>query len=175
MGTVEPIDKADFYDHLSLCAGEDGEPLGVLQRYVWRRFGRRRGKRPQQVSQCDPDRESLRWNEAVHECGDLLAAPPCVVDVMDREGDCMELLADMKAHGHRFVVQLSHDRRPTKDRRKDAGPKLFEEMRQAPLLLEREVIMARRQAQRPLVSKSQQEWLAVRSARLWSYALRDSR
>ncbi len=166
MGTVEPSDKAGFYDHLSLCAGLDGEPLGVLRMHIWRRFGRRRGKRPQQESQYDPDRESLRWNEAVHECGDLLADHPCVVHVMDREGDCMELFADMEAHGHRFVVRLSHDRRLIKDRRKDSGPKLFEVMRQAPLLLEREVILARRKAKEPLVSKSKQEWLARRSAHL---------
>lgn len=96
MGTVEPSERAGFYAHVSLCVGMDGEPLGVLREVIWQRFGERRGKRSQQESQYDPNRESLRWNEAVHDCGDLLADHPCVVHVMDREGDCMELLADMR-------------------------------------------------------------------------------
>ena len=166
MGTVEPSEKAGFYAHVSLCVGMDGEPLGVPRELIWHRFGERRGKRSQQESQYDPNRESLRWNEAVHDCGDLLADHPCVVHVMDREGDCMELLADMQAHGHRFVVRLAHDRRLIKDRRKAPGPKLFEVMRQAPIVLEREVVLARRPAKTPSGSKSKHEWLAGRTAHL---------
>lgn len=166
MGAVEPSTKAGFYDHVSLSASLDGEPLGVLRMYAWHRFGQRRGKRSQQESQYDPERESLRWNEAVHDCGDLLSDHPCVVHVMDREGDCMELFAYMLAHGHRFVVRLAHDRRLKKNRREAPGAKLFEVIRQAPLALEREVILARRPAKTPRGSKSKHEWLASRTAHL---------
>jgi hypothetical protein len=114
MGVIDPGCGSGFYSHFSLCVSEgDGRMLGMGWMHLWKRTGASRGKRPQQESQYDPDRESLRWNEAVHASGDdlRLGGVENVVHVMDREGDCLELLSDMCEHTHHFVVRAKVNRR----------------------------------------------------------------
>lgn len=143
LGPVGGGPRLGFHLHTSFCVGRDGRPLGVGRIFAWHRVRESRGHRPQQESQYDPDRESLRWNEAVHECADVLHDCSNVVHVMDREGDCMELLADMREQACRFVVRVAHDRRLTPHRRGPAGPKLYERLATAPLLAQRQVHLVR--------------------------------
>lgn len=138
--------KKGFLSHFSLCVGLDGQPLGSLGHYSWGREPERKGHRSQQRSQYDPDRESLRWAEAIHRTGELLYDKAEVIHVADRESDCMELMADLIEHGHRFVFRLAHDRRLDPDRRRIEVPMLFETLATAPLRLEREVAISERKA-----------------------------
>jgi hypothetical protein len=144
LGRISSGGKKGFLAHFSLCVGAGGQPLGALGLYAWARAEERKGHRQQQVSQYDPDRESLRWPEAVHQTGELLAGRALAIHVMDREGDCLELMADMMEHGHRFVIRLSHDRRLERNRRAIDVPMLFERLAAAPLRLEREVPLSPR-------------------------------
>ena len=135
---------AGFYAHFSFCVGLDGRPLGTLGLHAWMRQSEPKGKRSQQHANYDPDRESLRWPEAVHRCEELLHGHAQAIHVMDREGDCFEWLADMVEHEHRFVVRVTHDRRLDADRKaKDVG-KLYESLASAPVLVEREVPLSPR-------------------------------
>ena len=137
-----------FYAHYSLCFSRRGEPLGTLGLFAWSRPKGRKPSRQQQKSQSDPDRESLRWQEAVHAGAELTVEVPHVVHVMDREGDCFELLADMREHGRNFVVRVAHDRRLNPDRKAQNVPKLFDSLAGVPMLLERQVPLSRRGAPR---------------------------
>jgi hypothetical protein len=141
--------KKGFLSHFSLCVGLDGQPLGVLGLYAWGREPERKGHRSQQQSQYDPDRESLRWTEAMHRTGELLCGKAEAIHITDREGDCMELMADSIEHGHRFVIRLAHDRRLDPGRRRVDVPMLFETLATAPLRLEREVAISERKDGRP--------------------------
>ena len=114
MGVVDPFNIPGFYSHFSLCvAASSGRPLGLGWMHLWNRPDVIHGKRSQQSSQYDPDRESLRWNDAVQISDEelRLCGLSEVIHVMDREADCMELLADMIAHQRDFVVRARIDRR----------------------------------------------------------------
>ena len=140
--------KKGFLSHFSLCVGLDGKPLGSLGHYAWGREAERKGHRSQQQSQYDPDRESLRWADAIHRTGELLYDKAETIHVADRESDCMELMAESIEHGHRFVFRLAHDRRLDPDRRRVDVPMLFETLATAPLRLEREVAISERKGSR---------------------------
>ena len=149
MGPLNVADGAlGFFAHFSVCVSRSGEPLGAAGLYAWARRKERKPSRRQRISQSDPDREALRWQDAVHQCGELLRDVPDVVHVMDREGDCMELLADMVEHGHRFVVRLAHDRRLDANRKAQNVPKLYDSLAAAPFFLERRVPLVRRGSSR---------------------------
>jgi len=169
LGTLGSSDCLGFYAHISLCISEDGEPLGGARLYAWRREKKpHRGKRPQQESQYDPNRESLRWNEAVHDTGDVFRGVASVVHVMDREGDCLELISDMIEHDHRFVVRLSHDRRMDADRLRRDVPKLFATLSSAPVVLEREVRLVSKPGKEPVQALQRKKlvWGKTRAAAL---------
>lgn len=144
LGPVQSPDTQGFLSHVSLCVTCDGQPLGVLGLYSWARpVGKRKGKRSQQVSQYDPDREFLRWADAVHATGELLHGHANAIHVMDREGDCAELFADLLEHGYRFVIRLAHDRRLQAVREAHVE-KLYDAIASAPVVLQREVPLSRR-------------------------------
>lgn len=145
LGPVAGPNTQGFLSHVSLCVTRDGQPLGVLGLYSWARpVGERRGKRSQRASQYDPDRESLRWADAVHATAELLHGHANAIHVMDREGDCAELFADLLEHGYRFVIRLAHDRRLQTGRDADGIEKLFDAIAGAPVVLQREVPLSRR-------------------------------
>lgn len=150
MGVVDPTDQAGFYLHSSFCADLEGQPLGVARTYAWYRDGAVAGKIPQGISQYNPDRESLRWSEAVHETDDEIRAAAAqlgtnvqVVHVMDREADSIELLADMMAHQRSFVVRAKADRR-LRPGRQATDDKLFASLTIEPVRLTSEVLVVRR-------------------------------
>lgn len=132
MSIVDPSKDPGFYAHSSLCIGFDGEPLGVARTFAWSREGAVQGRQPQAVSQYNPDRESLRWNDAVHDVdasirhmSESSGKQPRALHLMDLEGDCMEFLADMMAHERSFIVRAKNNRRLDTGRKKVVS-KLFE-------------------------------------------------
>jgi hypothetical protein len=145
LGPVTGPNSQGFFTHASLCVGRDGHPFGLLGLYSWVRTGEKKGKRAQQVSQYDPDRESLRWFDGVESTAELLHGEADAIQVMDREGDCMELFASLVNEGHRFVIRLSHDRK-LRGGRKASGSseKLFEALSGSPMMLTREVPLSAR-------------------------------
>lgn len=154
MGTGDPSDHAGFYLHSSMCVDLEGQPLGVARTYAWHRTGTIAGKIPQSISQYNPDRESLRWNEAVHDTDDGIRAAASaagtnvhVVHVMDREADAIELQADMMAHGRSFVMRAKADRR-LQPGRKATNDKLFGSLTSEPVRVTSEVVVVRRQVHR---------------------------
>ena len=144
LGRLRGADSQGFLGHFTFCAAPSGEPLGALGLHAWRREGKVKGHRPQQESQSDPDRESLRWIDSALLAGELLRGRTEAVHLMDREGDSYELFAFLLEHEQRFVIRLSHDRRREGGRAAPAMPKLFEALSGAPYFFEREVMLAER-------------------------------
>lgn len=193
MGVVDPFNVPGFYSHFSLCVNaHNGCPLGLAWMHLWHRPDKIHGKRSQQDSQYDPARESLRWNEAVHISDDelRLCGLSEVIHVMDREADCMELLADMLAHKRNFVVRARIDRRlePGQKATQNKMSKLFDSVEalfssdvtykkyRVQSRLEKETqVEASKNTQKKRVSKTNESisrvaTLEVRAARLTLYA-----
>jgi len=162
LGVVDPGSISGFYAHTSLCMTENGEPLGVVGLYAWVRTAVCYKKRPQQVSMYDPDRESVRWNEAVHHASELIETDSThVIHVMDREADAMELFADMVAHERRFVVRLMHDRRLEPGRIKTDN-RLFQSLEESSVRVTREVSFVRRSISSERKRKGKQQARSLR-------------
>jgi hypothetical protein len=167
LGPVAGANSQGFLSHASLCVGRDGQPLGVLRLHSWARTGPSKGRRSQQAANYDPDRESLRWSEGVHATAEQLAGVTQGIHVMDREGDCIELIADLVEHDYRFVIRLAHDRRLTPGRKADGTAKLYEALSSAPVIVEREVpLSARTHRGKTPRQKKRFPARAMRSARL---------
>ncbi len=147
LGRLNAEAEQGFFAHWSFCSSLDGRPLGTLGMYAWNRTGPLKGHRSQKTSQSDPDRESLRWPEAVSSTGELLQGRARAIHLMDREGDCFELLASLVDDGHRFVIRLCHERRLIPGRKPSAVPMLFSEIAKAPRRCEREVAASQRGSQ----------------------------
>lgn len=147
LGWLTSENRQGFLAHHCFCVSPEGEPLGTLGLYAWNRTGKPKGRRSQRASQSDPDRESLRWQESALLVGELLYDKTEVIHVMDREGDCYELMSILVEHEEEFIIRLSHDRR-LKPGREACALKLFESLSLAPLLFEREVVLSSRSKQR---------------------------
>jgi hypothetical protein len=92
----------------------------VARAHLWFRSGATHGKRGRTESLYDPNSESWRWNDAVHEVDDQIRHEwevgqygqfPRIIHVMDREADCLVLLTDMLEHDRSFIVRADADRR----------------------------------------------------------------
>ena len=86
------------------------------------------------------DNEMERWMEGVERAELRLQACARVTHVMDREGDCFELLYAMKVSGYDAIVRAAYNRRVLNA----AGSKLFEVLEQAPWLGERSIALSER-------------------------------
>ncbi len=152
MGPLGERDGATgFFAHYSVCFSRTGEPLGAIGLFAWARVTTRKSSREQRISQSDPDRESLRWHDAIDGAGELLHSVDTVIHVLDREGDSMELLADMRERHRRFVVRVAHDRRLDCSRKATDVEKLYDSISVAPFLQMRRVPLKRRGcSQRPV-------------------------
>jgi hypothetical protein len=148
LGRMSTDEQQGFYAHVALCTSFEGEPLGLLDLFAWRREPRRKGRCSSRLAQYDPDRESLRWHNTVHAVHERLCGTADALHVMDREGDSYELLADLLEHEQHFVIRLAHDRRLDSHTRRQQVPMLFETLEQASVVLEREVILGRRSGKR---------------------------
>jgi hypothetical protein len=141
-----------LYAHYSLAMSPSGEPLGVLGLRVWRRCGQPKVKHHPRARTLDPDRESLRWHDAVHEVAERLSGNTQAIHVMDREADSYELLADLLEHDQRFVVRVAHDRLLGK-RDPSGDTHLYSALAKTETQLEREVQLNRRGPPRGLKAK----------------------
>jgi hypothetical protein len=144
LGWVETPKDQGFFGHFSICASPSGEPLGTLGLYAWSRQGRPKGHRRQNVSQSDPDRESLRWIDAGLSAAERLYGKTEAIHLMDREGDSYELFSFLLEHEQRFVIRLSHDRRLEQGRAAAKEQKLFESLSNSPYFFDREVVLSER-------------------------------
>jgi len=142
-----------------------GEPLGVLGLRVWRRFEQPKVKHHPRERLLDPDRESLRWHDAVHEVAERLTDKTQAIHVMDREADSYELLADLLEHQERFVVRVAHDRLLNK-RNPSGETHLYSALAKTEMQLEREVHLSRRGTPRGSKAKRTHPARAGRLARL---------
>lgn len=135
--------EQEFFAHVSIAVapGENRNALGVVATETWSRIGPRKGRRSPRKLLADPNRESLRWHRAVQTVSDRFGNSAHLLHVMDREGDCFELLAQMVKGKQRFVVRLAHDR--TLD---DDGAKLYKAIEGGRVLLKREVRLSTRRA-----------------------------
>jgi hypothetical protein len=134
-----------FFSHFSFCLTEDGKPLGTIALHSWARHAKSKTPRAYHLSQWAPDKEFARWHDGVDLAEERLHGHAReVVHVMDREGDCYELMADMLDRERRFVIRLCHDRRLAPGRATDAVAKLFDDLERAPVVMQREVALGAR-------------------------------
>ncbi len=148
LGWLYSQDSQGFLGHFSTCVSPTGEPLGTLGLYAWRRHGRPKGRRRQQESQSDPERESMRWIDSALLSGELLQGKTEAIHLMDREGDSYELFAFLMENEQRFVIRMSHDRRREPGRKASTVPKLFEKLSNSTFHFDREVILSFRSKKR---------------------------
>lgn len=104
-----------FWLHAALAVSAEGlrAPLGVLALAPFvRTIDPTRVAKPHWRERFkDPTKESRRWAAGVATIRERLGVECHPIHVMDREGDNYELLADLIAHGDRFVVRLNYDRK----------------------------------------------------------------
>lgn len=147
LGYLSGKKQQGFFGHFSIAATRDGQPLGTLNIYAWNRTNKPapapKGKSRKKKSRYDPTRESLRWGESALECVERTGGNTELIHVMDREGDCLELLALLLEYEQRFVIRLSHNRRLSSGRSSETT-KLFERLSGAPTVFEREVVLSKR-------------------------------
>lgn len=146
MGRIRTKANNGFFMHTSLAVTPERDVHGVLAVETWTRQTPSktdaRGKRPStREVRKDPNRESLRWLRGVEASSDVSG-----IHVMDREGDNYDLLADMMAGQHRFIVRSCHNRTIAGDR------SLHDVLARKPVLLKRTVHLGAR-AGRKIASK----------------------
>jgi len=143
-----------FWVHTALAVSADGlrAPLGLLS---LRPFVRRRpaggGPHPPAAGGAESAKESRYWRDGVAAVRTRCGAAIQPLHVMDRGADSYELFAALIAHGDRFVVRLTHDRRVVTD----AGPgRLHDAPARTGVLYEQQVPIApRRAGDRPLQAR----------------------
>ena len=112
LGTVNLSDQG-FLAHLTLAVAADGTrlPLGLLAAELLVRGERKHTRqRPSAQRSKDPDKESLRWGRGIEKASQAVEAPERLIHVADREGDIFELIAQLKANRHRFIIRAAQDR-----------------------------------------------------------------
>lgn len=106
--------RQGFWVHAALAVSADGlrAPLGLLSvvPFVRKRQAPGTKKNPRARFE-DPDKESRYWREGVAAVRTRCSAALETIHLMDRGADSYELFAALIAHGDRFVVRLTHDRR----------------------------------------------------------------
>lgn len=153
-----------FFAHYSFAQAESGKPLGVLALTAWKRPDKRKSKRRSGRVQDNPERESLRWSQGCMEVYERLAGSE-ILHIMDREGDGYETFCELLEAEQRFVIRSYRDRKLS-----DTSHKLHEELSAAPLFLEREVPLSKRDAS--LAFKTKSKVYPARYARLANIEVR---
>lgn len=172
LGYMDGGERQGFFAHYSIAVATDGEPLGTLHTHAWCRPSRPapvpEGKSRRRTSQYDPDRESLRWGDSVLACAKRCMRPNQLIHIMDREADCLELIALLLEYSERFVIRVAHNRRLSKGRAAQDS-RLFEALSTAPLFFEREVVLSQRGKKR---MKKAQKRFPARARRNATLAVR---
>ena len=122
-----------FFAHVALAVDGKGPraPIGVLGVRTFERAKRPKGKRKTEEERR-ADNELKHWIDLVGESQVLLGSKPAI-QVMDRQADSYELLAEM-AEETDFVVRAAHDRVVGSD-----GGRVRELVENEPTLFERDV------------------------------------
>lgn len=133
-------DRRGFIGHVALAVSADGRrvPLGVLGIEQLVRAESSRARKNNHQSKKDPTRESLRWARMVEHTSERLDDVPAI-HVMDSEADIFELIAEMTSKNRRFIIRAGQDRAI------EGSEHLSEAVERAPVMLEREVQLSRRQ------------------------------
>jgi len=108
-----PIDSAGLgrglLFHSALALDADGVVLGLLDLRAW--------TRPAEGAPKPDDKESLKWVHGVENARQVLgeAAPggvmPRLIHVMDREGDCFDVMLAIDDAGDGAIIRCAQDRR----------------------------------------------------------------
>jgi hypothetical protein len=96
----------------TLGVAEDGTPLGILDLEWWARGPKPSGSR--YARRRAGHTEVTHWVDAVHRTGETVRvyAPNVALwYVIDREGDCADILRAVALPGQRFTVRATQDRR----------------------------------------------------------------
>lgn len=177
LGRLNGNNDQGFLLHVGLAVSADGHrrPLGVLGAYPWVRTGSARSKKPGGVNRSgaeyarDKDKESARWGNEMLAADQLVGERARLIHIADREADAFELLRKLVEDQHRFVIRVHYDR-TTLDG--EEPEKVSAACERAPVLVSREVALARRVA-KPMPGTS--KTLAPREARVARLAVRATR
>lgn len=137
-----------FLGHFALAVSADGRraPLGVLGVSTLFREGPTR--KPNQTRRSAPDRESLRWRDLIMEVEER-AQHPALIHVMDREADSYELLHLLQQKRMRFVIRLHRIERLVRAGDATDWASTRTQMSSTKAVLQREIKLSRRSANRP--------------------------
>lgn len=158
-----------FYGHFSLCASEEGEPLGVMAMSQIVRKSRTRKEKSYRELRGNQPRESWRWGQQALAVQDQFANMSIqVVHVMDREADAYALYSLLCEQGMRFVIRATHNRKiyPIQEH----IDKLFDQVETSPMALKREVNLSRRRRAKTLQERKIHPEREKRTATLGVYA-----
>lgn len=122
-------EQQSFFAHCALAVTDDQRrlPLGVCGLHTWTRG--------------EGTDEYVRWGEMVGIASSNLAGAR-LLHVMDREGDDYELLCQLVAGSHRFIIRAHHDR--TLANSGEQATKLGDALASVEVTLEREAKISRR-------------------------------
>jgi len=137
--------KQGFYCHASLCVGlsEHRDPLGLLETQVWTRT-----EQTKKMRQAQGQKEMSRWLKGIKSSSKRLSNEINSIHVMDREGDCYELIEQLNREGEQFVIRGFHNRLTTKNN------KSLEQAQMSPVRAKRTVTLSpRKSSPLPTVSK----------------------
>ena len=141
-----------LYLHVALAScAKTGLPLGVLggrvvdpapaQHYV-NDDGVEKERSSKSIWK-DPKKQSRRWFETVWEIQQRLVNDDHVLNLFDSEADSYEAFAELCCSGARFIARLKHNR-TIPATAEAAGESLFEFVDDAPVMVEREIVLSRR-------------------------------
>jgi hypothetical protein len=157
--------RQGFFAHTALLVAADGVPralgVGGCDVYVVRdkKWFRCIGA----GEEVELEIGSERWTSLALAVGASKPDGVDLVHVMDREGDCFELLAELQATGESFVVRSAHDRVI-----QDAAGKLTALLAAEPVVAQRDIWIGERRAasDAPPKSRKASPVIPARAARL---------
>lgn len=117
----------------ALAVAADGAPVGLLDLEWWARSST--ASRTRYARRRTGETETKHWVEVVRRTGARFreGAPKCAPwFVIDREGDCADILRAVALPGQRFTIRATQNRRVV--RPKGGRRRLFEHLRKQPLL-----------------------------------------
>lgn len=90
------------------------------------------------------DNEMERWLEGVERAEARLGGCERVTHIMDREGDCFELMFAMQVQGYDSIIRSCYDRRVSKGEKRSDFDKLHDMLKQADWLGARTIQLSKR-------------------------------
>lgn len=156
-----------FLAHFTLLVapGTMRRPLGVISLETVVRKARKGKKKRIHAGRHSGPTERDRWHNGVRTTEERLNGCTRVIHVMDREGDCYRLWAQMVIDGARFVIRSNHDRSLTQEGGKQ---QLSDAVATASVVVERTVTLSPRKEEKIIFNRKRHP---MRSGRLAKLAL----